>query len=366
LNREKGSEAVSQPFLPKLDPKPGGAFGRRAVTLPAERRVAAAPLDPARRLPLVLRPAVEGLDVAAWAEEHRHLCDAWMREHRALLWRGFDIASPADFQRLVRATSDGEPLEYRDRSTPRHEVSQGIYVSTIYPAAQSINMHNEGTYWRRFPRKLYFCSLVTAESGGETPIADVRGVLARLDPEVRESFRAKGVLYVRNYNDGLGLSWQEVFQTESRAEVEDYCRANGIEVEWKDGQRLRTRQRRPAIRRHPVSGEELWFNHGAFFNVSSLEPAVRDALLADFGAEGLPYNTYFGDGSPIAPEVVASIQAAYAAEKVVFPWQRGDVLVLDNLTVAHGRQPYTGQRQVIVAMTEPLDGGDRGGAGGDA
>lgn len=335
-----------------------GSIGRRAVSTARQPLVETGPLSGGGKLPLVLRPVVEGVDLVEWAESHRQEIEDRLLEHRGLLFRGFAIRTVEDFQRFVAATKTGDLLEYRDRSTPRHTVGAGIYVSTVYPSAETINMHNEGTYWRSFPLKIWFCSLKAAQEGGETPIADVRNVLARLDPEVRERFRRTGVLYVRNYNDGIGLPWQEVFQTDSRNEVEEYCRKNGIETEWKGDGRLRTRQIRPAVRRHPKTGEEVWFNHAAFFHVTSLEPAMREALLADFGVEGLPYNTYYGDGTPIEPEVVEQIQAAYRAEMVVFPWEPGDVLLLDNLTVAHGRRPYTGERQVVVAMAEPQSGLD--------
>lgn len=333
---------------PPLSRRPGAA-GRRAAVPPG--LVEAAPL--AGNLPWLVRPAVPGVDLAAWAAAHRDLVSGWLETHRALLFRGFGIDSVEAFHAVVGATSEGELLQYRDRSTPRNEVGAGIYVSTVYPAAQAIQLHNEGTYWRRFPGKIFFCCLVAARQGGETPLADVRGVLARLAPRVRDRFRDLGVLYVRNYNDGFGLPWQEVFQTESRGEVEEYCRQQGIAFEWKEGGRLTTRQVRPAIRRHPRSGEEVWFNHAAFFHVSSQEPAVREAMLADLGEEGLPYNTYYGDGSPLEEEVAEQIRAAYHAETVKFPWQAGDVLLLDNLTVAHGREPYTGERRVVVAMAEP-------------
>src|SRR6185369_2740602 len=170
----KGSD-IQKPSFKGL-----GAVDRRPVSVPRDNLVSLGPLLPGGALPQVVRPAMEGVDVAAWVNDHRELVASWFRAHRALLFRGFDIGSVAAFHALVRATSTGELLQYKDRSTPRHEVGQGIYVSTIYPSAQSINMHNEGTYWRRFPKKLYFCALKVADEGGETPIADVRRVLARL------------------------------------------------------------------------------------------------------------------------------------------------------------------------------------------
>jgi len=328
---------------------------RRAVDPRLTVRVE--PAVAGRAIPMMVTPALDGLDPIAWAATHRQDIDALLAEHRALLFRGFGFDSVETFQRFVAATSDGKPLEYRDRSTPRNELGSGIYVSTIYPSDQRIHLHNEGTYWLRWALKIYFCCLEAAPWGGETPIADVRRVLARLDPAVRRQFAERGVMYVRNYNDGLGLPWQEVFQSDSREEVEAYCRDNRIGCEWKDGGRLRTRQVRQAIQRHPRTGEEVWFNHAAFFHITSQEPDVRDALQRDLAEEDLPYNTYLGDGSPIPEATAAAIREAYLAEKMIFPWHSGDLLLLDNMTVAHAREPYRGERRVVVAMTEPVAAG---------
>jgi alpha-ketoglutarate-dependent taurine dioxygenase len=291
-------------------------------------------------------------DLASWASAHRDLVSRWLLEHRALLFRGFRVPDAEAFHAAVCATSPGPLLEYRDRSTPRYEVGQRVYVSTVYPANEQIHLHNEGTYWTTWPLKIYFCCLTPSATGGETPIADVRKVAARIDPQVSDEFRRKQVMYVRNYNPGIGLTWQDAFQTQDPREVETYGADRGIEVEWRPDGRLRTRQIRPAIRTHPITGEPVWFNHAAFFHVSSLQPRVREALLSAYGEDELPYHTWFGDGTPIDDSVVAHLREAYAAEKVLFPWQAHDVLLLDNMSVAHAREPYTGDRQVIVAMTE--------------
>jgi alpha-ketoglutarate-dependent taurine dioxygenase len=292
-----------------------------------------------------------------WARSNKTRVDQLLTDHRALVFRNFGVKSVEQFQQCVLATCNGELLNYVDRSTPRPAVGNKVYVSTIYPSAETIQMHNEGTYWRTWPLKIYFCSLITAEQGGETPIADVRNVLRRLSPEIQAAFLEKQVMYVRNYNDGFGLPWQETFQTQEKTEVEAYCRTNDIQFEWKEGDRLRTRQIRPAIRKHPVTGELVWFNHAAFFHVSSLAPQVRAELLAAFGEEELPYNTYYGDGSPIEPEAAAAVREAYEKEKLIFPWQNGDVMLLDNMSMAHGRQPYKGRREVVVSMAEPCCAG---------
>jgi alpha-ketoglutarate-dependent taurine dioxygenase len=145
---------------------------------------------------------------------------------------------------------------------------------------------------------------------------------------------------------------RDAFQTTERAEVDAYAAQNAIRTEWFSDGRLRTRQIRPAVRKHPWTGEPVWFNHAAFFHLSSLPREFQEVLLSSYGEEGLPYNTFFGDGSRISADTVAHIRDAYAAERSKFPWAQDDVLLLDNMSIAHAREPYTGERQVIVAMTE--------------
>ena len=160
-------------------------------------------------------------------------------------------------------------------------------------------------------------------------------------------------MYVRNFHPGFGLSWQTVFQTDDRARVEEYCREAGIEHEWRSGDRLRTRQVRPAIACHPRTGETVWFNHATFFHVSTLPEVVREPLWRDFGEEDLPNNTYYGDGSPIEPETAEHMRQAYLGEMVELPWRQGDLLLIDNMLTAHARNPFTGARKVVVAMADP-------------
>jgi alpha-ketoglutarate-dependent taurine dioxygenase len=328
-----------------------GRVERKAVALSAEGLVEERPLAP-QGVPLVLRPTVAGVDLAGWASDHRGRIDQLLLEHRALLFRGFSVGSVEVFQAFVAASSSGDLLQYRDRSTPRYELGGSVYISTIYPAAETIRQHNEGTYWMAWPLKIYFACLKAPEQGGATPICDVRQVYARIPEAVRERFAERRVMYVRNYNIGVGLTWQEAYQTSDRREVEEYCHNNRIAFEWLEGERLRTRQIRPAIRKHPQTGEPVWFNHAAFFHISSQEEAVRRELLAAFPEDSLPYNTFYGDGGEIEPEALESIRAAYADERISFPWQEGDVLMLDNMTMAHGREPYVGERKVAVAMVD--------------
>jgi alpha-ketoglutarate-dependent taurine dioxygenase len=309
-------------------------------------------LFPEKKFPLVLEPAAPGVDLLAWARTSRGFIERHLAEHGGILFRGFGSQSPQNFEEFINVVS-GEALEYRERSSPRSAVAGNIYTSTEHPPDQHIFLHNENSYAGTWPLKIFFCCVTAAQQGGETPICDVRRVYERIAPEIRERFEQKGVMYVRNFSDHIGLSWKTVFQTDDRAQVEQYCRNAGYDFEWRDSNRLRTRRVAPAVARHPHTGDHVWFNHATFFHVSTLEPAVRNALRAQFADEDLPNQTYYGDGSPIEDSVLDAVRNAYYEETVKFPWQVGDVLALDNMLVAHGRTPYAGPRKILVGMATP-------------
>jgi alpha-ketoglutarate-dependent taurine dioxygenase len=47
----------------------------------------------------------------------------------------------------------------------------------------------------------------------------------------------------------------------------------------------------------------------------------------------------------------------YREAAVCFAWQKGDLLMVDNMLVAHGRAPFTGPRRILVAMAEKIEAG---------
>ncbi|HEX8719951.1 MAG TPA: TauD/TfdA family dioxygenase [Pyrinomonadaceae bacterium] len=335
------------------------AAKRRAVGASPEQLVKTGSLGEGSALPLLVEPAVEGVDLASWVAARREFFAAGLSERGGVLFRGFGVTTPAEFERAARAAC-GELLEYRYRSTPRARVSGDIYSSTEYPADEHIPLHNEMSYTTSWPLKIAFCCAQPADEGGETPVADSRRVYARVPARVREQFARGGVMYVRNYGRRLDLPWQDVFQTADRAEVEAYCRSASIEFEWRGDDGLRTRQVCQAVAAHPQTGEEVWFNQAHLFHTSNLRPEVREFLLASCREEDLPRNAYFGDGSPIAGSLLDEVREAYRLETVSFPWRRGDVLVLDNMLAAHGRTPFRGARQILVGMAEPHGAGGAG------
>jgi alpha-ketoglutarate-dependent taurine dioxygenase len=350
LERQTSAAArLRAPIRKGLQPK--------AISMSPETLVKAATLQPDSLLPLVVEPAVNSLNLIDWARGNREFIERELLKHGAILFRNFNLRTVADFESFTAAIS-GELILYRERSSPRHEVGERVYTSTDYPEDQKIFPHNEHSYSRTLPLKLFFFCRTPAPQGGQTPIADCRRILQRISPRTREKFIEKKWQYVRNFGHGFGLPWETVFQTDDKTVVEEYCRKAAIEVEWRDGNRLRTRQVRPAIALHPRTGDLVWFNHATFFHVSTLDPTMRAVLLSEFKDADLPNNTYYGDGSPIEPEVLDELREAYLAELVTFEWQQGDVVLLDNLLTAHSRNSYVGPREVLFAMADQFTRAD--------
>jgi alpha-ketoglutarate-dependent taurine dioxygenase len=291
-------------------------------------------------------------DIRSWTMNNRAWLDTTLNHCGAVLLRGFRISNEAEFKALVGLFSS-DKLTYLYRSTPRTSLGDGIYTATEYPSGLTIPQHSENSYQREWPmRLLFFCEYPATGGGGETPLSNNINVTNRIDPRVRERFMQKRIMYIRNYWGDFDLPWQTVFQTDSRAEVERVCLSKRIEYEWIGDDSLRTKQLCHAFARHPRTGALIWFNQAHLFHPSNLDAQARAAMLEMFTEDEFPRNVVYGDGSKIAEAELDDIREAFDRERTTFQWMAGDVLILDNMLIAHGRNPYKGQRRVLVGMCD--------------
>jgi alpha-ketoglutarate-dependent taurine dioxygenase len=302
-----------------------------------------------RCYPVIIRPASGVTDFTKWLNDNRSEVDHLLQKYGALLFRDFNIFEVSDFRKAAEYFSR-TIIEYTNRSSPRSEIGEKVYTSTDHPKDQIINMHNELSYAREWPQKIMFFCKTPSSSGGETPIADNRNMLAYLSPETKDKFMNLGVKYMRNLGNGLGLHWKEVFQTEDKKEIEQECKIKGMELEWKENDIMTLSWKKDAFITHPLTRELLWFNHAYFFNELTLGSLVLNTLKAD----EIPFNTYYGNGQVIEPRVIEEIDAAYKKTIRTFNWQKGDMIVLDNLIMSHGRYAYTGEREIAVIMSDMM------------
>jgi alpha-ketoglutarate-dependent taurine dioxygenase len=292
-------------------------------------------------------------DAPRWAAGHRDAVRAAVTEHGALLVRGLGLRDVAQTGAVFQRLADGLMTE-REAFAERQSHPGGLYSSAKWPANQPMCMHHELSYTLEVPGLMLFACLTAPTSGGATAVADSPTVLAALPADLVERFERDGWMLTRSYNDEIGASVGEAFGTDDRSAVEDYCRASGIEFEWQPDGGLRTRQRRSAVVRHPVTGQRCWFNQVAFLNEWTLAAEVREFLVDVYGEDGLPFNTRFGNGDPIGEDVVQLLNEVYEANTARDPWQAGDLMLVDNIRTAHSREAYEGPREVLVGMADPI------------
>ncbi|MGW5118001.1 TauD/TfdA family dioxygenase [Streptomyces noursei] len=295
----------------------------------------------------------DATEACAWLTSVHGELRAALHRHGALYLRGLPVHDVDDFA-AVRDVLVPQRTPYREKATPRSSYGNDVYSSTDLPPNQPIRMHNENSYTLTFPGLLLFGCLTAPEEGGATPVADCREVLRRLPADLVERMRTAGWLLTRNYSEHISLDWRTAFATDQRADVEEYCADNLVSCAWDDDGALRTRQLRPGIIHHPETGEDVWFNHMAFWNSWSLDEEIREALQDEFGADGLPFETGLGDGKPLTRADVDAINAAYEGATLRRTWEPGDILLVDNVLATHGRDPFRGDRRIVVAMGEPV------------
>ncbi len=329
-------------------------------------------LNPSATLPLTITPRdpalrVEPDRVMDWFGRHTAELDSLFTHHGAVLLRGFAIAHTATFRRLI----DHFPphaMGYIAGAAPRRSIGEGVYESTRMPPAARIGLHQEMAYMPGAPRLLAFYCHRPPDRGGETPLADMRSVTRRLTGASLHLFERRGVMYRRNFaadrtsadpvDTGPGLyhrSVRDAFLTDSRDRVESLCAERGLDWEWLQDGSLTVTHIGPATVRHPRTGERLWFNQAStqHVNARSVGSATLKTLRREYGQRpAWPYDIRFGDGQPMTESDLIPVYDALAAEEVRFEWRRGDVLWIDNLRVAHGRNPYRGPRDIQVALLD--------------
>ena len=280
---------------------PGGLRGMRRKAVTTTKLVETGFL-PGRegQMPLLITPAVDNVDLAGWCQANRDEIDGYLDNYGAILFRGFGLEDAKDFESVASGIASDLFAEYGD--LPPESASERIYGSTPYPPDKMILFHNESSHLSSWPLRQFFFCVTPAPDRGETPILDCREVLQALDPAIREEFATKGLLYVRNFSEGIDVPWEDFFHTDDRAEVEQICADAGMTCEWTENG-LRVGQQALAVRTHPRTGEEIFFNQVQLHHVSCLDEETRTALRQLFDDEDLPRNVYFGDGTPIPDEV---------------------------------------------------------------
>ena len=298
------------------------------------------------KLPRVIEGKVEDLDV--WLGSNIPLVKKELREHGAVLFRGYNLATKERFEAVASMLCDKLIANYAD--LPEEKGTDVVYGSTPYPNTRTIYYHNESSHLSQWPLTQFFACVKASDKGGETPIVDCRKLFKQLPDSFRKKWLAHGFLYVRNFVANFDVSWQQFFKTEDKRLVESACMRENMTFEWGENNSLRVAKHVKAVSEHPETQERTFFNQVQLHHPYFLDQIERDYLVQLFGENGLPRNVMFGDGSAISDDDMKKILSLYEENCVKFAWQNGDLLVVDNMSVAHARLPFEGSRKIIVAM----------------
>ncbi|WP_210414521.1 TauD/TfdA family dioxygenase [Leptospira wolffii] len=340
---------------------------------------------PGNSLPIVYRPkdqkARENGFLPAWVKANRKEVNRDLLIYGAVLFRGFDVKTPQDFEDVALAADPNLKNEYLGTS-PRDRITKFVHTASELPGAYPIMQHAEMSFLDKPPRKLFFFAKQAPEKFGETPIADLRKIYSDLDPEIRDKFETKGVRYLRKY-DGPKASrfslwktkrWNEMFSTSDKKEVEKKSAEQRFQVEWLKEDGLKLTNVQVGIRKHPIAKTVAWHNHSQTFHVDT--PALeywkilkRQKTLRGLGvavtlslltlwtkltrkSEDLDVHATYGDGSPITSKEIGKVVDTFWKNLSVFSWKTGDILLIDNYSASHGRHPFSGPREILVAWTD--------------
>src|SRR5262249_47507308 len=141
------------------------------------------------------------------------------------------------------------------------------------------------------------------------------------------------------------------------AVVEARCAEEGMELEWTAGGKLHLTLTQPVYRDHPRTGERVWYNQFAAHHVAAslweyprifrMRPTLHHwvfwqvvrlgvALKRRSPRRTLAYHCTYADGSEVPAADMKALLATIARHTVITPWQRGDVVAIDNRSVSHG------------------------------
>ncbi|XP_047958858.1 clavaminate synthase-like protein At3g21360 [Salvia hispanica] len=299
--------------------------------------------------PAVLTHVAAAATLTSAVKEQRPWLDSLLHKHGAILFRGFDsVATASDFNDVVEAFGY-EELPYVGGAAPRTNVVGRVFTANESPPDQKIPFHHEMAQVPKYPTKLFFFCETEPVSGGETPIVPSHVVYERMKekhPEFVDKLEKHGVIYTRVLGEDddpsspIGRGWKSTFLTADKAIAEERAAKLNMKVEWTEDGAKTIMGPIPAIKEDETRQQrKTWFN-SMVAAYTGWEDKRNDPKKA----------VTFGNGDPLPDHIIYDCLRILEEESVAIPWQKGDVLLIDNLAVLHARKPFTPPRRILASL----------------
>lgn len=303
----------------------------------------------AQDFPLIIEASAQESDAAQWIADQRQSLLTQLGSHGAILLRGFNLTTDKDFDTAISAFN--LPVFTYEESLSnavRSNRTKKVFTANEAPAEIEIFLHHEMAQTPVYPSKLFFFCEQAPGSGGATPLCRSDLLLARMKtrmPEFVSKCQDLGVRYTNvmpgtaDAKSGQGRSWKSTLSCENEFQAEQRLAELGYSWEWQKDESLRvTTPVLPAIKTLE-SGVEVFFNQliAAFMGWKDARNQKQKSVR-------------FGDDSEIMESDLQAVAAEAARMTYDLQWQNGDMALVDNFLVMHGRRPFTGQRRVLASL----------------
>lgn len=257
-----------------------------------------------------------------------HFVLGLLRDNGALMFRGFAADRPA-FEAFTRQFASEFVLPMMRVARPKVDGAADAKTAHVDVGSHAMGLHQELSFTPVRPDAIWLWCERTAGAGGETTVADGTKIWARLAPEHRRLFETKRLKYAFG---GTVEGVAELFRVAPEDLHATLARHAPALSYTQDGNALAFTYLTPAVQKTKFGGAPTFANFLLFSQTSAAcghpeAPRVMAMLR-------------FEDDQPVPPALVAEIQAIAEPLTYEIRWQAGDMVMIDNTRMMHGRRGF--------------------------
>ena len=300
----------------------------------------------------------------------------------AVLLRGFNVSSTKEFEQSILSINGMHGMSHLFMSEPGRERVDGLdyvfHTNSKIKTGGALHLggfHTENYYSPDVPNYISFCCFNPAKLGGETGLINMASVYEKLDTSLKEQLEKKS-FFVSKWPIGVIANRYQIKPEIAKKACVDF----GLNIENNNFVVMH----KPSVFQHPITMKKI-----IQANLCAELPSVNDAILNHFMNDytGLKWiihkaawkiigyhrlrkwtlmlpaffdhpikflkmrkqmqqrmkqysnNSYPRINSVFKSDDIEILAAAMRESYASFLWQKGDILLVDNLQMAHAGMP---------------------------